>query len=77
MDTVTYPDPIVKEELARWVFLKIDVSEHKQAAEWFDVAALPVALAVSADMKIHARIAGFVEPAAFRQKLADTRNKIK
>jgi thioredoxin-like negative regulator of GroEL len=69
MDTVTYPDARVKEELARWVVLKVDIAEHRQVAEWFEVAGIPVAVAVTGVGVELGRIEGFVAPAKFRARL--------
>ena len=54
MDSVTYPDSGVQEELSRWLLVRVDVSEHPGVADLFEVAGIPVAVAV----KDLAQIAG-------------------
>jgi thiol:disulfide interchange protein DsbD len=73
MDTVTYSDAGVKEELRRWVLVRVDVSEHREVAELFDVSGIPVAVAVTPDGEELGRIEDFVEPAAFRTRLEGLR----
>jgi thiol:disulfide interchange protein len=75
MDTVTYPDAAVKQELANWVLLKIDIVERREVAELFEVAGIPVAVAVTADGEELGRIESFVEPSSFRSQLAKTRQR--
>ncbi len=74
MDTVTYPNAKVKEELAHWVVLKIDVAERRQVAALLEVVGIPAAVAVTPAGDELGRIMGFAEPAAFRQELARLRS---
>jgi copper chaperone CopZ/thioredoxin-related protein len=69
MDTVTYPNAQVKQELASWVLLKVDIVERREVAELFEVVGIPVAVAVTAEGDELGRIEDFVEPAAFRSRL--------
>jgi hypothetical protein len=69
MDTVTYPDAGVREELRRWVLLRVDVAEHPEVAELVEVAGIPVAVAVTAGGEELGRIDDYLEPAAFRTRL--------
>jgi thioredoxin-like negative regulator of GroEL len=69
MDTVTYPDARVKEELARWVLLPVDVAEDRQVAGLFEVAGIPAAVAVTDAGVELGRIEGFVPPPEFRARL--------
>ena len=69
MDTVTYPDVGVKKELASWVLLKVDVSEHRKVAELFEVVGIPVAVAVTSEGDELGRIENFVEPGEFGKHL--------
>ena len=69
MDTVTYPDPKVREELANWTFVRVDVSENAKVAELFDVPAIPVALAATGEGEIVGRVTGFMEPKQFSDEL--------
>jgi thiol:disulfide interchange protein len=73
MDTVTYPDAGVKQELANWVLLKVDVLEHREVAELFEVGGIPVAVAVTPFGDELGRIENFVEPPAFRSQLQKCR----
>jgi|GEM_PF-3261049 len=73
MDTVTYPDAGVKQELANWVFLSVDIEEHREVAELFEVAGIPVAVAVTGDGDELGRIESFVEPGGFRKQLESLR----
>ena len=73
MDTVTYPDPSVRKELGNWLEARVDVSVQKGVAELFTVAAIPVALAVTADGRIAGRLLGFFEPESFERKVAALR----
>ncbi len=75
MDSVTYPDTSVKEELSRWVLIRVDVAEHSEVAELFDVSGIPVAVAVKGSGEELGRIESFVEPAAFRKRLEALRPK--
>ena len=56
MDTVTYPATKVRDELARWVFSKVDITEQKEMAAAFQVKAVPIAIAVSGDGRMLKRI---------------------
>jgi thiol:disulfide interchange protein len=70
MDAATYPDTGVQEELARWMLVRVDVSEHRELADLFEVAGIPVAVAVTGAGEELGRIESFVEPAVFRKRLA-------
>ena len=69
MDTVTYPNVGVKEELAHWVLLKVDVSEHREVAELFEVIGIPVAVRITPEGDESGRIESFIEPGEFRKQL--------
>lgn len=69
MDTVTYPDSAVREELTRWVLLSLDITREREATKLFEVVAVPVAIAVTPDGQELGRIENFVAPAAFRGRL--------
>lgn len=69
MDTVTYPNDKVKQELSNWMLLKVDIEEHPEVAELFEVVGIPVAVAVTADGEEFGRVENFVEPAEFRARL--------
>ena len=73
MDTVTYPNDQVKQELSNWVLLKVDVVECREVAELFEVVGIPVAIAVTAEGEELGRIENFVEPAGFRAQLEHLR----
>ncbi len=74
---MTYPDPQVREELERWVVIRLDVSEHDALArDHFGVSAIPTALAVDADGNVLDRIVGFVEPSAFRARVRASRQEL-
>jgi thiol:disulfide interchange protein len=73
MDTVTYPNDQVKQELANWVLLKVDVEERREVAELFEVVGIPVAVAITAEGAELGRIENYVEPAAFRSQLEKLR----
>jgi thiol:disulfide interchange protein len=73
MDTVTYPDAGVKQELADWVFVSVDIAEHRKVAELFEVAGIPVAVAVTGDGDELGRIEDFVKPGGFRKQLEGLR----
>ena len=77
MDTVSYPDVEVKKELAYWVFLRVDVAEQPNLAELFEVAGIPVAVAVTADGDELGRSEHFVEPRPFRMHLEKWRAETK
>lgn len=69
MDTVTYPDPLVQKELENWILERVNVAERPEVARAFGVPAVPEAVAVDGAGKILGRIADFVEPAPFRDRL--------
>ena len=73
MDTVTYPNEQVKQELSHWVLLKVDIAEHTETAELMEVVGIPVAVAITADGDELGRIENFVEPPVFRAKLEEWR----
>jgi hypothetical protein len=73
MDTVTYPDAGVREELRRWVLLRVDVSQHPEVAQLMEVEGIPAAVAVTAGGEELGRIEDYLEPAAFRTRLARLR----
>jgi thioredoxin-like negative regulator of GroEL len=75
MDTVTYPNDQVKQEQSNWLLLKVDVEERREVAELFEVAGIPVAIAVTTDGKELGRIENFVEPAEFRARLGQLRSR--
>ena len=77
MDAVTYPDPVVKKELLNWLEARVDVSLQKGVAELFSVAAIPVALAVTAEGRIVGRVIGFLEPERFKKKIATLREGLR
>jgi thiol:disulfide interchange protein len=73
MDTVTYPNAQVQQELARWVLVRLDVVEQPEVAKRFEVVGVPTAVAVTADGDELGRVENFVEPGPFREKLAGFR----
>ncbi len=73
MDTVTYPATNVRNELGRWVFRKVDITEQGEMAAAFRVKAVPIAIAVTADGRILKRIPNFVEPGPFEAALREAR----
>jgi len=74
MDTVTYPHPAVQDELRdHWVVRKLDVTAFKQAAERFEVTAVPIAVLVTPDGEVLARLANFIEPDEFLRVIRDAR----
>ena len=75
MDTVTYPNDQVKQELAHWAVLKVDITEHREVAELFEVVGIPVAVALTTDGNELGRIENFVEPAEFQGRLAQLRSR--
>ena len=77
MDAVTYPDPEVKKELLNWLAARVDVSLQKGVAELFSVAAIPVALAVTAEGRIVGRVTGFLEPGSFKKEIATLREGLR
>ena len=77
MDAVTYPDPEVKKELLNWLEARVDVSLQKGVAGLFFVAAIPVALAVTAEGRIVGRLTGFLEPESFKKEVATLRGALR
>ncbi len=77
MDAVTYPDPEVKKELLNWLEARVDVSLQKGVAELFSVAAIPVALAVTAEGRIVGRLTGFLEPESFKKAITALREGLR
>ena len=75
MDTVTYPDPKVRDELLQWTFAQVDISEYRDVAELFGVSAIPVAIVATSEGKLVERVIGFVEPGPFSQQLRHIREK--
>ena len=74
MDTVTYPDAEVKKkELSNWLLLKVDIVEHREVGELFEVVGIPVTVAITAEGDELGRIENYVEPAAFRSQLVKLR----
>ena len=73
MDTVTYPNDQVKHELSNWVLLNVDIAEHREVAELFEVCGIPVAVAVSGNGDELGQIENFVEPGGFRTQLEGLR----
>jgi hypothetical protein len=76
MDTVTYPNHQVKDELARWVFINVDIAERREVAELFEVTGIPAAVASTTDGTELGRIEDFVEPADFRARLERLRSRL-
>jgi len=72
---VTYPNDQVKKELSNWVLLKVDIAEHREVAELFEVVGIPTAVGVTADGDELGRIESFVEPPAFRTQLEQCRQR--
>ena len=77
MDAVTYPNPEVNKELERWLQVHVDVSLQKEVAEVFDVAAIPLALAITGEGKILGRLLGFMEPEPFKKEIAALRESLR
>ena len=73
MDAVTYPHPDVRAELESWVEGRVDLARDRVSPGIFDVAAVPVAVAVTPDGRVLDRLSGFVEPAEFAAWLATQR----
>ncbi len=74
---MTYPNSQVREELERWLVIRLDVSEHAALArDCFGVTAIPTALALDADGNVFDRIVGFVEPGAFRVRALASRQEL-
>ena len=76
MDAVTYPNPEVAKELAEhWLHARVDVSEDKAVATLFGVAAIPTAVAATADGNVLGSHIGFLDPEPFKKKLQALRKK--
>ena len=73
MDAVTYPHEEVKAELSSWLERRVDITEERQLAAVFEVAAIPTAVLMDHDGRILDRVIGFVEPSDFRKRLSDAR----
>ena len=73
MDTVTYPHGAIREELSHWVIRKIDITERRDAAALFEVAAVPVAVALTPAGEELGRLANFIEPESFGRQLGKLR----
>jgi thioredoxin-like negative regulator of GroEL len=74
MDTVTYPDAGVMQELAaHWLVVPIDVTAAQDLARSFGVHAIPAAVAVRGDGHVLGRVDGFVPPATFLGRAAELR----
>ena len=76
MDTVTYPDSRVAEEMSQnWVDTHIDVVDVPGLAQLFAVHAIPTAVAVRADGVVIDRVEGFAAPSDFLARLQGLRTK--
>ncbi len=67
----------MKKELLNWLEARVDVSLQKGVAELFFVAAIPVALAVTAEGRIVGRLTGFLEPESFKKEVATLREALR
>ncbi len=66
MDTVTYPDSEVRAELeGRWLERRVDVTQARELAELFEVAAIPTAVLLDSAGRVFNRVVGFVDPEDF------------
>ena len=74
MDAVTYPHEDVKAELSSWLERRVDITEERELAEAFEVAAIPTAVLLDTDGRILDRVVGFVEPDDFRKRLSGARD---
>lgn len=72
MDTVTYPDEQVEQELESWTFERLDATEHRRAASELGVRAVPVAVALEGG-RVLGRLENFVEPDVFAEWLREMR----
>lgn len=77
MDAVTYPNQEVREELASWLEVHVDVSLQTEVARVFDVAAIPLTLAVTGQGEIVGRLLGFMEPEPFKKEIASLRESLR
>ena len=77
MDAVTYPNPEVVEELESWLEVHVDVSLQTEVAKVFDVAAIPLALAVTGEGEIVGRLLGFMEPDLFKKEITSLRESLR
>ena len=76
MDAVTYPNDRVKAELGSWVMRKVDISEvPSEVPQAFSVVVIPVAIALDGEGRVLDRLAGFMEPGDFRDRLARIRGR--
>jgi thioredoxin-related protein len=75
MDTVTYPDPKVRAELTRWLEHRVDVTEDRELATLFEIAAIPTAVLVDAEGRVLDRVVGFVKPGDFLKRLEAARGQ--
>lgn len=73
MDAVTYPDPDVQAELARWAFSRVDLAADPAAAQALRVSGIPAVIALDAEGREAGRVEGFVPPAEFAARLARIR----
>ncbi len=77
MDAVTYPNPEVVKELESWLEVHVDVSLQTEVAKVFDVAAIPLALAVTGEGEIVGRLLGFMEPDPFKKEITSLRESLR
>ncbi len=77
MDTVTYPDARVVEELARWEVVRLEVRTDAAAAEALGVAGIPTAVAMSGEARELGRISNRVGPAEFCGWLRSRRESVR
>lgn len=69
MDTVTYPDVRVVEELTHWRVVRLDVSTDSAAAEALGVTAVPTAVAVNGEGRELGRLSNRIEAGEFSDRL--------
>ena len=74
MDTVTYPDSKVREELANWTFVRVDISKQRETANLFDVSAIPMAISATSEGDLVVKVVGFLDPERFSERLKGLRN---
>jgi hypothetical protein len=72
---VTYPNDQVKQELSNWALLRVDIAEHHEVAELFEVVGIPLAVAITATGEELGRVENFVEPGEFRARLGRLRSR--
>ncbi len=79
LDKVTFPDPGVQAELAQMVALSVDAESPAgiPLAARYRATGFPTLVVVDADGREVGRIAGFMEPEPFAQKLAEIRARVK